>query len=226
MSCKKSLRTRSGTFTFFDEPATKCVAEKKCLQRGEILAPVTNRHDVKKIKKFIESNDGVEGCRIGSTASYWLGLDITFTGNDQHKVFTNGLKWREKKHSKIYHNYIKNRTDCGFAKFFPILPSKQFYLGVESKRCDWFSTSFYICFKPADNAISESVVREKNGFENEGGVLLYGAAPVFLLALGAFVGVFYQKIKDKAELNELRKKLHAVDMVNTTASCISTGENQ
>ena len=99
MICKNSVITKSGTFTFFDEWTTKCQAEKKCKKRGEILAPVTNRKDAKKIQELFKSNVGIEGCRIvwNAGASYWLGLDETFTENGKPKTFTNGLKWKERK---------------------------------------------------------------------------------------------------------------------------------
>ena len=59
-----SVTSNYGTFTFFNEYVTKCQVQKKCWQRGEILAPITNSRDAKKITELLDSN--LKGCRIGS----------------------------------------------------------------------------------------------------------------------------------------------------------------
>ena len=44
--CKTEVTTKSGRFTFYNEQVRGCQAKLKCLERGEILAPITNKEDL------------------------------------------------------------------------------------------------------------------------------------------------------------------------------------
>ena len=139
MSCKRSLATTSGKFPFFDEFVTHCQAEKKCKKRGEVLAPFTNRRDIRRVKDFLESNRGVKDCLIQTYAgaSYWTGLEVSFTEDDQERVFTDGTKWKERRHGKIYRDWNKNYTDCAIALYEPHMEDHPFNIMRESKTCSW-----------------------------------------------------------------------------------------
>ena len=210
MSCKNSVTTKTGTFTFFHEKSTRCQAEKKCKNRGEILAPVTNKRDAKKLMDLQLSNEGVEGCHFAWHAgfSYWIGLDVTYTKDKQEKVFSNGVKWRERKHGKIYRDSNNEYTDCAIAVFYPPMRKKPFAIGAESDSCDMRSLKYYACLKPANaSATAESVVQEDFVDEHltPGAVSAVGAVAVFIFAVGAIVGARVQKKKD-AKKNQPSEK--------------------
>ena len=188
MACKRSVTTKTGTFTFFPEWVTKCQAEKKCWKRGEILAPISNRRDAKKIMNLFESNIGKEGCLIATNAgaNYWIGLDVSYTQNDQQKIFSNGMKWKPHKHGKIYSNHNDEYTNCAISLFDPIITDDPFILTTEGSKCDWTMQNFYACLKPASNATAESVVQDNESYEN--GTIELPSVAVF--AIGAIAGVF------------------------------------
>ena len=227
MLCQNSVTTKSGTFTFFDEFVTHCQAEKKCKKRGEILAPVTNRKDANKIQGLFMSNVGIEGCRFvwNAGARYWLGLDETFTKNGKPKMFTNRLKWKERKHSRIYHNFVNNYTDCGIALYEPINLNDPFIIYTESAECSWEMQNLYACFKPAGDATAESIVEEhiKNEMAPSTGCVF---AVGLIAGVAAGVGLLNRKhAKERAELNELRKSKKSDKEINSVCE-VAVFENQ
>ena len=211
MTCRRTLTTKSGTFTFFDEKVSKCLAEKKCKKRGETLAPIATSRDAKKIMNLFESNAPIENCTFGTDffAGYWIGLDVSYTENDQQKTFTNNVKWKERKHGRIYHDFLKEDfkeySDCAIALFEPFFTKTPYMIHQESASCSWESKNFYVCLKPAHNAIAESVVQRED-FDNETFNLPSTAAIILACAVGAVTGAFFQKriltrrhAKEKAE---------------------------
>ena len=208
MSCINSVTTKTGTFTFYNEFVTKCEAELKCLKKGELLAPITKKRDANRIMKLFKSNTGKENCVFGtnSASSYWLGLDITFNKDKQEKVFSNGVRWNDKKHSKIYTDYLTEYTDCPVALFEPFAVEEPFPLVWETRYCNYSQTNKYVCFKPSNiKATAECVTQEKENVEN--GIFLpigVVAAAILIFAIGAFgAGVLYQKskVENKKEEN-------------------------
>ena len=209
MTCKRSFTTKTGKFTFFHEESTRCHAEKKCRNRGEILAPITNRRDAKKFKELLMSNNKVDGCPIKrhSTIDYWIGLDVTYTEYERKKVFSNGVAWKERKHSKIYQDYNNQYTDCAIAHYHPVL--EKFAIGYESLSCKWQTLKHYVCLKPANtNATAESIVQDEDSFDDEylaltsGVMFAMAAVVVFVFAIGTVVGAHIQKRKEaKGKVN-------------------------
>ena len=147
MNCTNTVKTKSGTFTFYDEFVPLCEAKLKCLSMGQILAPVTSQRDAKRLMKFLKSNYGKENCPFANNVggSYWIGLDITFEGNNQ----TNGKAWKEEVHGKIYKDHNKDLpTDCPIALFQPGYPPDRFFLTDENEGCTIKTINKYICLKP------------------------------------------------------------------------------
>ena len=197
MACKNSISTKSGTFTFFNELVTKCVAEKKCKKRGEILAPVTNKRDAKKLMALLDSNYMHEDCPFVQWygQNYWLGLDVTYTESEQSKVFSNGAKWKAGKHGKIYHDILegyRRHSECAAAFFEPVDRKDPFIILDASMDCDGSAKNWYICLKPAGKATAEAL--EEGDFVGDGAfVLPSGAVGVFIFAVGLIAGVVLQK---------------------------------
>ena len=229
MSCQTWVQTKSGNFSFYDEKVTLCQAEKKCLAKGEILAPITNRRDKTKIQDLFDSNVGIQGCNIvtNSFANYWIGLQLAFTENGQQKTFTNGVKWKERKHSKIYTDYNKDDyTACPIALYEPATSS--YSLVEESGKCDWTMKNYYVCFKPINNAVTGSLVQRQEDFDDDAFILPSNVVIAFVFAIGAFVGACIQnrkQAKERAELNEYRLA-SSLEKKNDSKSFIEIHGNQ
>ena len=217
MSCPNSVTTKTGTFTFHEESVTRCQAELNCYKRGELLAPITNRRDANKIVKFFKSNVDKENCTFAENVgySYWIGLDITFDENKQEeRVFTNGVQWNEKIHSKIYSNYIEGYTDCPITIFQPIFSSEPFPIMPYSESCnETMETIRYICLKPNDKS-ADPIIQDKDSFKilltlTAGHVFAISASVVLLFAVGilAFVRL-HSKNKRLTNENKTMKLEH------------------
>ena len=211
MSCSYSFTTPTGTFTIYNENLSKCQAEQKCKKMGQILAPITNKRDAKRLRRHFDKNhEAGPECPISSgyPDEYHIGLEITDT--DQ-KVFSNGVKWNDKKHSKLYDDlrkddYLEVNENCTIALYFPFFEDKPLLYRHESKDCDPMRAK-YICLKPADKASAKSLVHEDNSN-------LYGNAAVsnvtlfaaFMALCCAFFAVGYkrQNEKLKKEFGELK----------------------
>ena len=231
MTCRQSVSTKSGKFTFFTEVVTRCQAEKKCKKRGEILAPVTNCKDAKKIQELFESNVGIEGCKFRWQyyTNYWLGLDVNYTENTNEYTFSNGVKWKKRKHEKIYQNGINNYTECGFALFQPIFREAPFKIGPESPACGWERKYSYACFKPTD-ATAEPIVGDAENYKSAN--IPFNTDFSIGLIAGVFAGVMVgvgllkrKHAKEREEFNEWRKAKKS-GMENSSVYDIAVGENQ
>ena len=209
MPCSESLKTKSGTFTFYDEKLTKCEAELKCMKMGQLLAPVSNKRDAKKILKFFENNIDIT-CSISPWDAYWIGLDTTFNGTMREKVFSNGIKWNDKKHSKIYNKVYKNEDgNCPVAYVLPMIDEDPFVYGDESLKCDIRMKRKYFCLKPAGEATAESINQDstKNAVTLLSGFL---AATVFMFVAVVIVAVrLHSKNRRLVEENINLKKIQA-----------------
>ena len=201
MSCQNKISTKSGTFTFYDELVTRVEAKQKCIEKGEILAPVFTRRDEYKITSLFKSNDGKKDCHFvtNNTASYWVGLDSIKDNatNEFERVFTNGLRWKEHRHSKIYANQSYNNAPCEIAVFLPwFLPvDKPFFI---SPGCGEIHA--YFCFKARRSTSAESLVQENESVISEIDYPLGILAAAAVLVIGGFVGLRLLKRKQKESL--------------------------
>ena len=160
MVCSHSLTTKTGTFTFYDERLTKCEAELKCMKMGQILAPVSNRRDAKKIVKMFEKNDYECVFTKMDAKAYWIGLDSKLVEDKQEIVFSDGVKWNEKYHKKIYNKVMQlEYENCPAALFTPTIDEDPFHITNESSGCNGNRKARYFCLKPAGNSSAESVVQ-------------------------------------------------------------------
>ena len=220
MSCSNfSVKTKTGTFTAYTEKVSKCEAEKRCKKRGEILAPIANRRDAKKILKLFKSNTD-ENCPVSlhGVGSFWLGLDVTYTENEQERVFSNGVKWDEKKHSKIYHNYLDGYTECAKAIFSPYMHDEEngpFEILDESEDCV-LNKLRYLCLKPAADTSAEPIVQKR---EYEASSVLLPA--VFFVAVSVFLAFGYVGVHKIIELKKenslLKQKVLPAGVIETYA---------
>ena len=197
MTCSNVVSTSTGTFTFYGDFVSSCQARRKCIEKGQILAPITNRYDADKIVELFDSNYGWQkDCKFNTmynSASYWVGLDIFNNGTYQERKFTNGIGWDEKTHGKIYTDYLKDHpTDCPVVVFQPLHPEKKFAIFLESDNCKIRKKARYVCLKPKEGKFAESVTQEKDSSKNMlTGVVFAAAMSVF------FIAFVKQHIKNK-----------------------------
>ena len=230
MVCPNTVKTKTGVFSFHNEFLTLCEAKLKCLSMGQILAPVTNQRDANKLMKFLKSNYGKENCPFANNVggSYWLGLDITFDGDKQTKVFTNGKVWKEKVHGKIYKDYNKDLpTECPMALFQPEYPPEPFFLSAQNENCDFKTLNKYICLKPKVKKSAEHVVQDKDRMENMlilpiGMVCAVAALAVLMVVVGVFAVVRLQnKVKVLSKENKAFKREQAVLLRNSSINTVT-----
>ena len=221
MACSHSVTTKTGTFTAYMDMVSRCQAEKRCKKRGEILAPISNRRDANKIMKLFRTNTKNESCGVSSEelSNYWIGLDVTYTEQEQEKVFSNGVKWKENKMSKIYRDYIKENkeyTECAIALLRPFLNKNPYVIFYEGKKCNAIHRYKYLCLKPNPNALSEPVnqVIESNISDIFVPSVVFAAASVFIIC--AYVAI-KTNMKLKREKNQVKQQLLQAGVLVTEA---------
>ena len=207
MDCNNVVKTKTGTFTFFHDLLPVCEAKLKCFERGEILAPVTNKRDANKVVKLFNDNLDEENCTFNTYygISYWTGLDITYNDNEQKRVISNGIRWNEKKHGKIYRDYIKEEhISCPRVLFEPHYTSKPFKL--TGQRGGVKKVNRYICLKPKVKQSAESIVQGDESMKSETflpTVFVVAALAVLMNVVGIFAFVRVHK-KNKRLAKELQ----------------------
>ena len=176
--CETVVNTPSGEFTFYDEVMYRFGAKKFCKEQGAILAPITNRRDMKAVKEAAHNKE----CPFHRGAHiYNLGLDITPCGyKKQDRVFSNGVKWDELIHGPLYEVHDTTlRWPCNYAGLFTNegkngkakIQMMDFGCVEEPHR--------FICFKPASDN-SEPLTGTSTSVGSVWGIFLLG---VFLLML-------------------------------------------
>ena len=116
--CATVVNTPTGRFTFHKKRMSVCEAKKFCAQRGEILAPVTNKADFDALYKAArEGNNPSCPFHHDDMILYSLGLDITPCGKGkQDRIFTNGVLWDKNVHEKLYTDYQDSwNSNCAYA---------------------------------------------------------------------------------------------------------------
>lgn len=148
-SCITQVTTPTGKFTFHQQTMSVCEAKKACALKGEILAPVTNGADFDALHKVMKEGNH-PGCPFHhGDHTYALGLDVTPCGRGrQERIFTNGVRWDENIHGKLYSDYENSRkSNCVFAN----METNQDKPAVQpySDQCYRLYTYRYICLKEA-----------------------------------------------------------------------------
>ena len=206
--CHHSVTTKSGTFTAHTELVTKCQAEKMCKKRGGMLAPITTKRDAHRILKLFKTNSKDVSCGVTSEdlAHYWVGLDVTYTKDEDTKIFSNGVKWVERKHGKIYHNTLESHTDCADAVFLPFASDNNYRIVTPMGSCQVDNRLKYLCFKPAEKSSAEKITQRVE-FEEDG---VFVPSSVALVAVMVCVVFAFAGVKTfrsmKREINELKGK--------------------
>ena len=73
MSCKTSITTSSGTFSFSEKVMSRCEAKKYCRDKDAILAPITTQEDKDAVKKMLDSD-----CSLWTQYSDSTTLDLMY----------------------------------------------------------------------------------------------------------------------------------------------------
>ena len=190
--------------------------KQMCKERGAILAPVTNKRDAHRIIKLFKTNNKTCDVSTDTAADYWIGLDVTYTKDEDEKVFSNGVKWHERKHSKIYYNYLKSPTNCAEALFAPHMhKSYPFFIKSQDRKCISEDKHKYLCLKPVEKASAEPISQKADSEIN--GVYIPSDVGLLLILVCVIVAyVRWQSVrKMKTEISELKEK---VGMLESNAS--------
>ena len=204
MLCKDTIATKSGVFTFYDELVTKKEAKLKCKEKGEVLAPVFTQRDKQKIIDLFESNQGIYNCVFRTTSGgvYWVGLDIKFDNNTnkEKKVFSNGAKWKEHRHRKIYKDFRTKYTPCPITFFDPLVVEEVTPFAIDGQHMKWCGKTKhrYFCFKAKTGSSSKLTVEDKEISISELSVPLGILAAAAVLVIGVLAGLHLRKRKQKA----------------------------
>ena len=201
MTCKRSFKTKSGTFTLYNEKVELCEAKLRCTQRGEILAPFSNKKDANKILKLFKSNIGVENCKFHTNVAvtYFVGLDIKFTEGRKEMVFSDGVKWNDTLHSEYFKDYIAKPSNCPVAVLQPIMQNDPFATSTQSRDCKYRRKSKYICLKPRRNKAAKSITGPNVSTGSELPSVFFVAFLTFFVGLLAGMKIKNRKCIDKKE---------------------------
>ena len=163
-TCPTSVTTKSGTFTFFPQYVPRCKAEQFCHKLGQILAPVTNIEDRWALQEIADQKCGIFVTPT-DIPSYHIGLNNHVCGGEVTRVFTNGVAWNEKVHSKLYY-ITKAKSNC-YATLWTPFNGFNNRIGVYTRpeNCSDFSFRF-ICLAPAKNENSVEVTEVDSSVNN------------------------------------------------------------
>ena len=155
-TCKTSVTTPTGEFTYFKDEVTYHQAKVECVKKNQILAPVTNKRDYDALLSITGSKDAP--CEFyQQEIKYHIGLDINIDPNGfETRLFTNNKNWNDTEHGTLYveHGFKPNRKkNMNFAVIAPYVKEEidkvMFVVkdSIAKKRR-------FICLKPSSQSTS------------------------------------------------------------------------
>ena len=205
VNCIKEITTPSGVFTFYGEKVEKCVARKKCAEKGQILAPIMSTEDA---QALLQATDKTS-CEFHEYyETYHIGLDILKTkcGNKEEKIFSNGVVFDEAIHGKVYRELDRHWFDCRYAGFIGFANPPQNPLLITTTKCN--RKLRYICLKPA-NRTAAPLVSEKP-VSSSFAYLNYASVPIILIAVAIIARLMWKNKLAELELRKLKENLPTV----------------
>ena len=101
-TCKTSVTTPTGEFTYFRDEVTYHQAKVECAMKKQILAPVTNQRDYDALLSITGSKDAPCGF-YQQGIKYHIGLDINIDPHGvETRLFTNHKVWNDTEHGTLY----------------------------------------------------------------------------------------------------------------------------
>ena len=165
MSCVHSFTTETGTFTAYPEKVTKSEAEKLCGERGQILAPFTNKEDMLAAIDMFDYNNchlsnschikELADCQYSSEVikTYRVGLNFKENADGVFDMtFSNNVKWDDEKHKSLYYVDPDVKMKCPTASFMPYITNTDdvFEIREEFGGCEYQEKLAYMCLKPSN----------------------------------------------------------------------------
>ena len=108
MSCITNTTTSSGTFLFSKGHMTRCEAKKFCREKGGVLAPITTQEDKDAVLEMINP----ECFEHYLDNMYHIGLDVYNCGDQQERVFSNGIIYDKNVHGHLYDDLGEPDDKC------------------------------------------------------------------------------------------------------------------
>ena len=197
-TCGTSVTTPTGTFTYFKTPVTACQAKIECANRGQILAPITNQHDLNALRSIAKLEDPSCKFHYGGLYQYHIGLEVNRCRNRLHRLFSNNVVYNKTLHGNLY-RWVGNKSEAVNRGSYSPYYKKLFIVR------DFGLKQRFICLKPnANNASAEPIIKKE---------IVYNTSSVLLLACAAFMGAFVvgvvlmvsSKKKEKVKNDEIVK---------------------
>lgn len=196
MPCSNKVTTSSGTFTAYNNEMTRCEAKKFCQKKGHILAPITSQVDKDAVLKMLDQN-----CpQHKGNFYYHTGLDLTYCGKKQERIFTNGVKYDEGTHGTLYTGGYKHDSKCPLAYMASILDRS---LLIAAKPNCYPQNLRVVCLDQS-TAVASPVVQEKPGYYKVSSAQALVAVGGFCAVFGCLVLAIGKNKQLKKELNELK----------------------
>ena len=192
MSCKTSITTSSGTFSFSEKVMTKCEAKKYCRDKDAILAPITTQEDKDAVMKMLESDCSV--WKQYTDSMYHIGLDVYPCGNQQERVFTNGVVYNKDIHGPLYDDVSETEDKCpwSYMMYFSGSPLK-----ISELRNCIPQPSRALCLKPPA-AVSSPITQGNVDYiklDFNQSVAVFGGMFCFTLGIVVFAAKAYKRSK-------------------------------
>ena len=218
-SCATEVTTPTGKFTFYGEIVSVCEAKKVCAEKGEILAPITNRADFEALLRVTQTGNHPSCPFHHGFFLYSIGLDVTPCGKGkQDRVFTNGVVWNNTVHGQLYSDYMNSwKSPCVMAQLATINPKpalvtfgrlcnptyQRFICLKEAAPSNVISSGS--CGSPNSQALSSDAVNYKGNFVGSLFVACLSLAAVFF----AFVAIKYHKmhLSEEEKRRAMKNKL-------------------
>ena len=168
-SCKNSITTSRGTYTFHEEEMTKAEAKQFCEDKGQILAPITSKAEFDKVHQYASSCGNLGGWNFYHIGLYVFRKDV--------KLFSNCEKWNSAKHEGLF-DWDMDNGPCYSTYYSP----NHNIMSVEPDLyCSGIKVSRPICFEAADSQKNNSEALVKGKVSNTFTI------PGFLTAVGVLV---------------------------------------
>ena len=187
MSCIKSIKTSSGTFSFSEKEMTRCEAKKYCRERGQILAPITTTEDKEAVLKMLDP-DCVD---YYSETFYHIGLDVYPCGDKQERVFTNGVEYNKDVHGHLYDDLSIPNEKCPQA-YLDSTDHNPFTIG--SKDHCYPQPRRALCLDQSTAAASSITLNEADHYKVSSTQAVVGMGAFFVIVVGslAFAAQLYK----------------------------------
>ena len=202
MSCITNTTTSSGTFLFSKGHMTRCEAKKFCREKGGVLAPITTQKDKDAVLEMINP----ECFEHYLDNMYHIGLDVHNCGDQQERVFSNGITYDKNVHGHLYDDLGEPEDKCP-ETYLMYSSGNPLKISSNDPKC---KQSHYraLCLVPPTTESSPVSADESNYVKLNVNYLAAASGGIFCAFLGVFA--FAAKMHKRSKL--LEEKLFDLEL--------------